>query len=266
VKSVRKTDRISVLIADANLMACRLLASLLNRHARFEVVAHAINQGSLLRSAQQVKSDVALIGMDLDDGPLSGLAMVQQVREVNPRLRVVLLLDRPDPQVVVDAMRAGSRGVFSRADFESGALCKCVRRVYEGQIWINSMEMEYVFGALAQTRRLQVVDSQGANLLSNREDRVMRLVAEGLCNREIARELNLSEHTVKNYLFHIFDKLGISNRVELVLYAMTNSKKVRPTSEGHQGIEKGRLKLEGVNGAGTARGEENWRPMAIDKK
>jgi DNA-binding CsgD family transcriptional regulator len=127
---------------------------------------------------------------------------------------------------VVEAVRAGARGVFSRSDFESAALCKCVRRVYEGQIWLSTRELDHLLAALAQTPRLQVVDSSGSNLLSNREEDVMRLVAEGLGNREIARQLNLSEHTVKNYLFHIFDKLGISNRVELVLYAMTNAKKM----------------------------------------
>jgi DNA-binding NarL/FixJ family response regulator len=62
----------------------------------------------------------------------------------------------------------------------------------------------------------------------------MRLVAEGLGNREIADQMNLSEHTVKNYLFHIFDKLGISNRVELVLYAVSNPKASTPTSLAHE--------------------------------
>jgi DNA-binding NarL/FixJ family response regulator len=84
--------------------------------------------------------------------------------------------------------------------------------------------MEYVLDALIQARPLRVVNAEGLNLLSKREEEVMRLVAEGLGNREISELLVLSEHTVKNYLFRIFDKLGISNRVELVLYAVTNPK------------------------------------------
>jgi DNA-binding NarL/FixJ family response regulator len=156
---------------------------------------------------------------------------VEQIRNVDPRLRVVLLLDRPDPRLVVEAMRAGARGVFSRSPFEAAALCKCVRRVYEGQIWINTSELEYLVTAFAQTPRLRVVDSTGSNLLSNREEEVMRLVAEGWGNREIARKLGLSEHTIKNYLFRVFDKLGISNRVELVLYAITNPKKTSPSEQ-----------------------------------
>ena len=84
--------------------------------------------------------------------------------------------------------------------------------------------MEFVLDALTQARPLRVVNPEGLNLLSKREEEVMRLVAEGLGNREISELLALSEHTVKNYLFRIFDKLGISNRVELVLYAVSDPK------------------------------------------
>jgi len=84
--------------------------------------------------------------------------------------------------------------------------------------------MECVLDALTLARPLRVVNPEGLNLLSRREEDVMRLVAEGLGNRDVAEQLNLSEHTVKNYLFRIFDKLGISNRVELVLYAVSKSK------------------------------------------
>jgi len=69
------------------------------------------------------------------------------------------------------------------------------------------------------------VDADGASLLTKREEDLVRLVADGLGNRDVARQLNLSENTVKNYVFHIFEKLGISNRVELVLYALNNSKR-----------------------------------------
>jgi len=226
MKSARKARalRIGVLVADANVMACHLLTDLLRRYPDFEVVACVTNQDDLVRAVREAKADVALIAANLDDGHLGGFAIVQQIREVDPRLRVILLLDRPDQQLTVEAMRAGARGVFSQSHFQTAALCKCVRKVYEGQIWISTSELECVLTAFAQAPCLQIVNSAGLRLLSNREDEVMRLVAEGWGNREIAGKLGLSEHTVKNYLFHIFDKLGISNRVELVLYAITNPK------------------------------------------
>jgi DNA-binding NarL/FixJ family response regulator len=75
-------------------------------------------------------------------------------------------------------------------------------------------------GSLAQVKPLRLQDARGVNLLSQREEKVVRLVAEGLTNKQISAELGLSEHTVRNYLFKIFDKLGVSTRVELVLYCL----------------------------------------------
>jgi len=81
--------------------------------------------------------------------------------------------------------------------------------------------------AFTQLAPMRVVNADGMSLLTKREEDVVRLLAEGLQNREIAKELKLSEHTVKNYLFHIFDKLGVSSRVELVLYAVSSSKRMQ---------------------------------------
>jgi DNA-binding NarL/FixJ family response regulator len=219
---------ITLTIADGNVMAGSLLSDQFKRHSDFTVVSCAVDSASLLSSVRQIKSAVALISADLRDGVLSGLAALRAVHEADPDIRSILLFDRSEPHLVVEGLRAGARGVFSRSTFDFAALRKCVRRVWEGQIWINNTELAYVIDALTQARPLRVIDPNGLNLLRRREEQVMRLVAEGLGNREIAEQMNLSEHTVKNYLFHIFDKLGISNRVELVLYAVTNPKGLTP--------------------------------------
>jgi DNA-binding NarL/FixJ family response regulator len=99
------------------------------------------------------------------------------------------------------------------------SLARCIQCVSEGQIWANSRELRYLLEALGEALPLRVIDARGAALLSRRELEVVRCVAEGLSNREIAQRLGLTEHTVKNYLFRIFDKLGVSKRVEVVLYA-----------------------------------------------
>jgi DNA-binding NarL/FixJ family response regulator len=211
-------------------MAGRLLSDHFKRHPDFSVVACVMDRASLLSSVRKTKPVVTLISADLQDGPSSGLAVLREVHEADPDVRPILMFDRSEPRLVVEGLRSGARGVFSRDTFDFAALRKCVRRVCEGQIWISSAEMEYVVGSLMQARPLRVVNPEGADLLSRREEEVMQLVAEGLANRGIAEQMNLSEHTVKNYLFHIFDKLGISNRVELVLYAVTNSKGSTPAS------------------------------------
>jgi DNA-binding NarL/FixJ family response regulator len=232
-----RQNPINLAIAEVNLMAVSLLSDQFKRYGDVSVVSCSVNKASLLQSVREMKPDVAIIGADLQDGLLSGLDALREVREAHHDLRPILLFDRPEPQVVVEGLRAGARGVFSRCDFHLAALRKCVHRVFEGQLWIGSTEMEYMLDALIQARPLRVVNPEGLNLLSKREEEVMRLVAEGLGNRDIAEQMSLSEHTVKNYLFRIFDKLGISNRVELVLYAVTNPKEpIRAPSQQEKAL------------------------------
>jgi DNA-binding NarL/FixJ family response regulator len=152
----------------------------------------------------------------------------------NAETRLVVLIDRSEPDLVVQVFRAGATGVFSRSESQFGLLCKCVLCVHRGQIWANTGQLKSLVDALTQMPFVRVVDSDGANLLTKREEDLVRLVADGLSNRDIARKLNLSEHTVKNYVFRIFDKVGVSNRVELVLYALSNSRRAEAsTSSNH---------------------------------
>jgi DNA-binding NarL/FixJ family response regulator len=198
--------QVRVLLADSNLMACHLLAQALERQPGFSVFATLVDSRSLLDSLQLCQPDVALIGANLQEGPLSGFSRLPQLRTEFPALPWIILLDRTVPELVVDAFRAGARGVFSRSDSDISKLSKCIRRVVEGQVWADSNQLYYLLEAF----------SSGPSEREQPRERV----AEGMGNREIAQRLNLSEHTVKNYLFRIFEKPGFSNRVELVLYAV----------------------------------------------
>ena len=173
---------------------------------------------------EQFQPDVALISATLEDRPFSGLSLLSQIHCAYPRLRLILLIDQSEADVVVQAFRSGARGVFDLSDSDFSALCKCVFCIHKGQIWAAAQHIEHLISALSQTPRLRVINSAGSNLLTKREGDVVRLVAEAMTNREISNQLNLSEHTVKNYLFRIFDKLGVSSRTELVLYALSSPK------------------------------------------
>jgi len=205
-------------------MTGELLSQALNRRCGFRVVASATTSQKVIQAVQSADVDVALISATLADGPLSGLGALRQLRECSPRVKSIVLLENPEPNLVVSAFRAGAKGVFCPSQFSLKTLYRCINRVYAGQIWANSSELEDVMEALTQLVPKRVVNPDGLQLLTKREDDVVRLLAEGMQNREIARELNLSEHTIKNYLFHIFDKLGVSSRVELILYAISSSK------------------------------------------
>ena len=108
---------------------------------------------------------------------------------------------------------------------------KCLRRVHEGQIWANSEQMGLLAQAFASSDTVHAVDARGMNLLSKRETEIVRSVAEGLTNREIAERLGLSPHTIKNSLFRISDKLGVSNRVELLFMTISQEHHAQSTFE-----------------------------------
>jgi len=216
---------ITVLVADADVMACRLLASGLRRYRQLRVLEFHLQNGDFLKRLSEARPDILLVGTNYADGSLGGFALAREVCKNFPDIRVVVLLESSQPTLVVEAFRSGAKGVFCRSDFEFKALLKCVYAVKHGQIWANSEQLRFVMETLAEAPPLHLVNFEGVELLTKREEEVVRQVVEGLSNREIAEQLRLSEHTVKNYLFHIFEKLGISSRVELVTYAVANIQK-----------------------------------------
>jgi DNA-binding NarL/FixJ family response regulator len=219
----RTSHPIRVGVADANLMACGLITARLKR--RFAVLGYVTSRADLLGMINTTAPEVVLVGCHLEDGNLSGLLALSEIQRKYPEIRLVLLIDRSDREVVVQAFRAGAMGIFDRSESHFDRLCKCIVCVYQGQIWANTQQLKFVLDAVAQAPTPWFGDADEASLLTKREIDLVRLVADGLGNRDIARRLNLSEHTIKNYMFRIFDKLGISNRVELVLYALNNSKR-----------------------------------------
>jgi len=214
--SVTSSSPIGILVADSNHMHCQLLAGALRRRAEFRVSSCALDIDAMITAIAKDPIDVALIKVD-DDA-----TMVRSFHLAHPQIAKVLLLQESDREPVVNAFRSGARGVFHLADSSFRMLCKCIQRVHQGQIWVSNEQLAYLIEAVALAPGLRVVNSQGIKLLTPREEQVVALVADGLSNRDIALELGLSEHTIKKYLFRIFDKVGVSTRVELVLYAVTH--------------------------------------------
>ena len=167
---------------------------------------------------------ILLVGTSYVDGPLSGFGLVREVHKIYPEIRAVVLLESSQRTLVIEAFRSGARGVFCRSDFEFKALWRCVSAVKRGQIWANSEQLRFLLETLSESAPLHLVNAEGAELLTRREEEVVRQVVDGLSNREIGDSLQLSEHTVKNYLFRIYDKLGVSGRVELATYVFAHDK------------------------------------------
>lgn len=213
---------IDVLVADSNRMQSQLLISALRRRPEFRVAACLMDTVSILRGVAQKLPGVALLSMTAGLRASETIMTLRRFHLSQPEIPKVLLVESFDRELVVSAFRSGVRGLFCIADSNLRLLCKCLLRVANGQIWANTEQLSYIVELISEVPSLRVLNSSGNNLLTPREEQVVALVAEGFGNRQIARELNLSEHTVKKYLFRIFEKLGISSRVELVLYAVNN--------------------------------------------
>jgi two-component system, NarL family, response regulator DegU len=213
---------ITVLVADSNRMQAELLTSALRRRPEFHIATCRMDTGSILQGVAATQPAIALLSLS---APTSVGEIIMTLRRIHlsyPALPKVLLADSCDRGLAVSAFRSGARGIFTITDANLRLLCKCLVRVAAGQIWANTEQLGYLLELVSEVPSLRVINSRGEPILTPREEQVVALVAEGLGNRQIARELNLSEHTIKKYLFRIFEKLGISSRVELVLYAVNN--------------------------------------------
>jgi two-component system nitrate/nitrite response regulator NarL len=212
---------VSVLVADQSLMAGQLLGSSLEGKSGFRIVGTAVEVEQALQMFSCEPADVVLTAGNLKDGPLSGFSLLRRLRAAHPGTRIVVLLDAIEHALVLKAFRSGARGIFCRSGSVK-MLRKCLTAVHQGQVWADANQMQVILDALESQAPVRAAHPQRNNQLRKREKEVLDCVAAGLTNREIAEQLRLSEHTVKNYLFRLCDKVGRSGRVELMLYALSN--------------------------------------------
>jgi DNA-binding NarL/FixJ family response regulator len=222
MSSLATSNAISVLVADSNRMQAQLLGSALRRRPEFAVTTCRMDMSCIVQACISRLPTIAILCLDSMDRIAETVMILRRFHLTYPDIPKVLLADSCDRVLAVSAFRSGARGVFTITDANLRLLCRCLQCVATGQIWANSEQLGYLLDLVSETPSLRVLNSRGDPILTPREEQVVALVAEGLGNRQIARELNLSEHTVKKYLFRIFEKLGISSRVELVLYAVNH--------------------------------------------
>ena len=177
-----------------------------------------------ISSANDMESVVRLLTNDPDwvvimsDNSMNSNAIpiARHLRTRFHGLSFIFIVQEGRSDRVIEAFKTGARGiVYSNESLSE--LAKCIHQVSQGELWVRGVDLGMILdGLLKPTAR--VTDASGKTLLSPREEEISRLVADGLSNREVARTLKISESTVKNSLFHVFEKLGISNRVELARY------------------------------------------------
>ena len=211
---------VRILVADSNLIQNQLLTKELQRQANFRVTGCSAEVGACRTALENFVPDVVLWAESSHSNAKQIFEAIREILELRPNLRFIALFESWDRESVVSAFRAGVRGLFSRQDGSIKSLCKCIMAVHQGQTWATKPQLDFMIEALKQAPFVRVVNAKGKDLLTSRQRQLVELVAEGLGNREIARQMNVSENTVKKALLRVFDKIGVSNRVELVLCAL----------------------------------------------
>src|ERR1039457_2875137 len=186
---------IRVLVADDSPFHTQLLADTLKRDPALHVVGSELNRARLLAKSISQEIDVFFVTAAGDGKAQRGLKVLQELRETKPHARAVMLLDSAKADSILEAFRAGAQGVFDHKGYPE-MLSRCIRRVHEGQVWVSHEQMALVLDSVASRPRIRTVDQNGVELLSEREAEVVRCLAEGLTNREIAERMRLSQHTI----------------------------------------------------------------------
>lgn len=217
-----------ILIADRDSMSSDSLAIALTKHGMCDALA--VSSADMLRTLETHPADVAVIGSDIKLGSRNAFDLAHLVSETYSNVLIVMILNQPDRDSVLNAFRSGCRGVFSRNQPMTEFL-DCVRHVHKGYIWAGGQEASCILDIFRNLPAPAPVITINSPSLTERELQVVRLAAQGKTNRAIANALSLSEHTVKNYLFRAFEKLGVSSRVELLFYLTVRGHSFAPAGE-----------------------------------
>jgi two-component system, NarL family, nitrate/nitrite response regulator NarL len=210
-------------------MASQLLAETLARDARYEIIRVSTSE-DLFSIVTTRQPQLALISADLNSEAKKGLQVARNLHSRHPAIQIVILLEKGSRESVIAAFRCGAAGVFCRTD-PLPELFTCIEHVGQGEIWAGRTHSEFLLEALRSVPSCEGIDAGRIDLLSHRELQVAEGAAEGLSNKQIADRLGLSVNTVKNYLFRVFEKLGVSNRFELLslLFRECNGQPTRRT-------------------------------------
>lgn len=212
--------RIRIVIADDHPIFRDGLRRLLNLEEDFEIVGEAKDGNEVLEVLEQQDPDILLL--DLRMPGLDGLAVLQKLQYSKRKTKVIVLTASEDKNEFVQAMKFGCSGIVLKQT-ATDLLYKSIRKVHAGEIWLDSHTTAAImrqFAAVSEPASAAERKGRGRAPLSQREREIVTLVAQGYKNKEIAEKIFISEQTVKNHLHNIFDKLGVSDRLELALYAI----------------------------------------------
>jgi DNA-binding NarL/FixJ family response regulator len=212
---------IRVVLADDHPIVRDGLRKLLTLEDDIEVVGEAWDGREVLQVVQDTQPDIVIL--DLRMPHMDGLAALQALQQIEKKTKVIVLTASEDKNEFVQAMKLGCSGIVLKQTAPD-LIVKSIRKVFAGEIWLDSHTTAAVMRQFASPADMMggggAAKGRERSPLSQREREIVSLVAQGYKNREMAEKMFISEQTVKNHLHNIFDKLGVSDRLELALYAI----------------------------------------------
>jgi DNA-binding NarL/FixJ family response regulator len=212
-------NKINVLIADDHSLIRQGLKQILELENDIAVVAQASNGSEAVQMAKQHMPDVIL--MDINMPGTNGLQAIKEIKQDKLACKIIVLTIHEDREYLFKTLQMGAEGYVLK-DAEPSVLLEAIRSVYSGKSYIQSnMTMELVKEFNRVT--LHEKEKHDDNNLTSREIEVLQLIAEGMINKEIAKQLYISEKTVKNHVSNIFRKLNVSDRTQAAIYAFKHN-------------------------------------------
>jgi DNA-binding NarL/FixJ family response regulator len=212
--------KIRVVIADDHPIVREGLRKLLTLEDDIDVVGEAADGRDLVERFDELQPDVILLDLRMPN--LDGLGALQTLTHMGSKAKVIVLTASEDKNEFVQAMKLGCSGIVLKQT-SAELIVKSIRKVHAGEIWLDSHTTAAVMRQFASPLETAVPGQakvRERSPLSTREREIVALVAQGYKNKEMAEKMFISEQTVKNHLHNIFDKLGVSDRLELALYAI----------------------------------------------
>jgi two-component system nitrate/nitrite response regulator NarL len=212
---------IRILIADDHPIFREGLQRVLALERQFEVVGEADDGDQTVKLARQLGPDILLL--DLSMPRRSGMEALRELSATPSAMRSIVLSAAIEPARVVEALQLGARGVLPKESTRQ-LLTKSIHAVMAGQFWVGHDRVSDLVHALRQLIPRNAEVARGKTLgLTRRELEMVAAIVAGYTNKDIAHKFAISEDTVKRHLTNIYDKLGVSNRLELALFALRSS-------------------------------------------
>lgn len=209
--------RTSIILADAQALFREAVRQLLHEQPDFRVVGEASHAAETIRLAETLRPSVVLVDLDLPG--MAGLAPLQELSCLEPAVHTLVLATRASDSEIVDAVQMGARGVIMR-ETATALLFKSLRTVSRGQYWIGRECVSDLIDKIRGRERTMGGWSPVAFGLTAREMELVAAIVEGCANSDIAAQFKISSKTVKHHLTNIFSKVGVSNRLELAMFAV----------------------------------------------